>query len=114
MQVLLHHKDGELISVSSLDDALNPNFEVFAPIEHEEQEIIGEMAAKEKVLREAREKLDLTADDKDLQNLLNPPAKPKKPKKDDDADPDSDSEEDADASGDDEDGGDEDDDLEDM
>ena len=41
MQVLLHHKDGELISVSSLDDALNPNFEVFAPIEHEEQEIIG-------------------------------------------------------------------------
>lgn len=112
MQVLLHHKDGELISVSSLDDALNPNFEVFAPIEHEEQEIIGEMAAKEKVLREAREKLDLTADDVDLQNLLNPPAK--KPKKDDDADPDSDSEEDADASGDDEDGGDEDDDLEDM
>lgn len=112
MRVLLQHVDGELISVSSLDDALNPNFEVFAPIEHEEQEVIGEMAAKEKVLREAREKLDLAADDVDLQNLLNPPAK--KPKKDDDADSDSGDDEDADSSGDDEDGGDEDDDLEDM
>lgn len=112
MQVLLHHKDGELISVSSLDDALNPNFEVFAPIEHEEQEIIGEMAAKEKVLREAREKLDLTADDKDLQNLLNPPAKPKKPEGDEDSGDEGDEgDEDSDAEGD-EDSGDED--LEDM
>jgi hypothetical protein len=100
------------VSVSFLDDALNPNPDsIHAPIEHEEQEVIGELASKEKMLREAREKLDLAADDKDLQTLLNPPkAKPKK--EDDTSDSDSTY---ADDSGDDDDtGADDDDGLEDI
>lgn len=107
MLVRLQHEDGKLLSVSFLDDALNPNPDsIHAPIEHEEQEIIGEMAAKEKTLREAREKIDLDADDKDLQNLLNPPKKPAKPKDESSDDTDSSSE---DSSSDDEDLDDEDD-----
>ena len=86
MIVQIHHKQGVCTSLSFLDDALNPNPDyIHAPIEHEEQEIIGEMAEKEKALREAQDKLDLQADDQALQDLLNPKKKPA-PKEDSDKD----------------------------
>ena len=75
MDISIKHREGLLLSMSSLQDPSYPIYQNHAPVEELDMD---DLTDNERKIREAQEAADRIADAKELHDITNPPKKPVK------------------------------------